>query len=253
MEQSKLPEFTAIIVDDEPLARQLLEEMLMEHPLIKIIGECTNGFEAVKAIATKKPDIVFLDISMPRLDGFEVLELLEKQPTVVFVTAHDEYALQAFDAHAIDYLLKPFSEERLASCIGKIMQGQKAFIPTAQSVVHKVHFETKGYLERIAVKDGENIHIIPAHAIDYVSAESDYINTYVGDKSFLKLQTLSSLEKSLDPSLFLRIHRSTLLQIDRIVRIVPYEKDKHRAILKDNTKLSISRRAYQHLKKSLNR
>lgn len=250
MSQSpKNERFTALIVDDEELARHVLREMLSEHPEIDIVGECVNGFEAVKAVAKHQPDVLFLDICMPKLDGFEVLDLLSEPPLVVFVTAFDEYAVRAFDAHAVDYLLKPFSEERLADCLAKIHVQRHTQRPSAQELqLATMAQEEEPFLQRLVIKEGRQIHILPVEKIDYIEAANDYVSIRVGEETYLKHQTLGSLEKALNPAKFVRIHRSHLLQLDRLARIEPLQKDRYVARLTDGSQLAISRTGYQKLK-----
>jgi two-component system LytT family response regulator len=240
----------AIIVDDEQLARQYLGELLAQRPEIQVVAECKNGFEAVKAVSEQEPDVVFLDIQMPKLDGFEVLELLDRPVLVVFVTAYDEYAVRAFDAHALDYLLKPFSKERLAEAIEKIQHnlGQ----PRLPGPELKEAARPKDvYQKRIVVKDGTSVVIIRDDDIDYIQAEDDYVAVHSKKRSWLKHQTMSSLEQALDPQRFVRIHRSVIVNVERIARIEPYTKDRHLAILKDDTRLPISRSGHKRIKSLL--
>lgn len=237
----------AIIVDDEQLARQYLREMLRAHPNVTVSAECKNGFEAVKAVAEHNPDLIFLDIQMPKLDGFEVLELIDRDDiAVVFATAYDQYALKAFDSHAVDYLLKPFSGERLAKAIEKVTQNRGRPLPDlADMKSPESKLET---LTRIVVKDGSRIEMIPVDDVDYVLAEDDYIDIHHNGKSILKHQTLTSLEQSLDGDKFVRIHRSSIVNIERVERIELLAKDKYIAILKDRTELRISRSGHKRLK-----
>jgi two-component system LytT family response regulator len=240
----------AIIVDDEKLARQYLREMLRDHPEIEVVAECHNGFEAVKVVSELSPDLLFLDIQMPKLDGFEVLELVDRPVAVVFVTAYDQYALKAFDAHALDYLLKPYSKERLAEAIDKVRRNLGGRIPPGHELKNAARPEDT-HQQRIVVKDGTSVVIVRDDQIDYIRAEDDYISIHSQGKSWLKHQTISSLEHSLDPSRFVRIHRSTILNVERIDRIEPYTKDRHLAILKDGTRLNISRSGHKRLKEVL--
>ncbi len=244
---SVLEAMRAIIVDDEKLARQYLRELLRKHPQIEVLAECKNGFEAVKAVADTQPDLLFLDIQMPKLNGFEVLELLEHPVAVVFVTAYDEYAVKAFDAHAVDYLLKPFSKERLAQAIEKVQRSRQS-PQHAGPELKEAARSADDYQKRIVVKDGTSVVIIRDDDIDYIQAEDDYISIHNKEKSWLKHQTLSSLESALDPERFVRIHRSVMVNVERIARIEPYTKDRHLAILKDNTRLPISRSGHQKIK-----
>jgi len=236
---------TVMIVDDEELARGLLREMLAEHPEIEIVAECANGFEAVKAAAERKPDLMFLDVQMPKLDGFEVLELIEPGVGVIFVTAYDAYALRAFDVHAVDYLLKPFSKERFeaALALAENRLGENSPPPAILAATARA----PGYLERIVVKDGARVHIIPVAKLDFAEAQDDYVCLSSSGKTYLKQQTIASLEESLDPRQFIRIHRSYIVNLDRVVKMEPYTKDSKMAVLSDGKQLPVSRAGYQRL------
>jgi two-component system LytT family response regulator len=215
----------AIIVDDEELSRAVLRELVTPHADIEIVSECANGFEAVKAVNELHPDLVFLDIQMPKLDGFEVLELIGADRVVVFVTAYDQYALRAFEVHAVDYLLKPFGADRFEAALARARQrlGQ-----------HR-----------------SDVHIIPISKLDYAEAQDDYVALASEGRKRLKQQTISSLEQSLDPARFLRIHRSYILNLDRLKKLEPYGKDTHVAILIDGTRLPVSRSGYSRLRSIL--
>jgi len=240
----------AIIVDDEKLARQYLVELLKQHPQVEVLAECKNGFEAVKAVADTLPDLMFLDIQMPKLNGFEVLELLEHPLAVVFVTAYDEYAVKAFDAHAVDYLLKPFSKERLAEAIEKVQRNlNQPRLPGPE--LKEAARAADNYQKRIVVRDGTSVVIIRDDDIDFIQAEDDYVSIHKRGKSWLKHQTLASLETALDPQRFVRIHRSVIVNVERIARIEPYTKDRYLAILKDDTRLPISRSGHKRIKSIL--
>ncbi len=240
----------AIIVDDEKLARQYLVELLKQHPQVEVLAECKNGFEAVKAVADTLPDLMFLDIQMPKLNGFEVLELLEHSLAVVFVTAYDEYAVKAFDAHAVDYLLKPFSKERLAEAIEKVQRNlNQPRLPGPE--LKEAARAADNYQKRIVVRDGTSVVIIRDDDIDFIQAEDDYVSIHKRGKSWLKHQTLASLETALDPQRFVRIHRSVIVNVERIARIEPYTKDRYLAILKDDTRLPISRSGHKRIKSIL--
>lgn len=246
-----------IIVDDEQPARQVLAEFLGDHP-VDIVAECENGFEAVKKVTELTPDLVFLDIQMPKLDGFEVLELLgEAAPAVVFVTAYDEYALRAFEVHAVDYLLKPFTEERLAAALARARSnmGQSAESPaespSAAELARDARPENEGPLDRILVRDGSRIHVVPCHRLDYIEAQDDYVILVAGDDKLKKPQRISQLEKQLDPQRFVRIHRSYILNIERLDRLELYAKDSRLGILRDGTRLPVSRAGYGRLRKLL--
>jgi len=230
------------IVDDEELARGLLREMLGAHPEMEIVAECANGFEAVKAIADAKPDLLFLDIQMPKLDGFEVLELIDPGPAVVFVTAYDQYAIRAFDAQAADYLLKPFSAERFERALerAKTRLGEGRREPAAARPPEQRP-------ERVVVKDGTRVHVIPLEKLDYVKAQDDYVALHSGGKTYLKQQAIAAVEAALDPARFVRIHRSAIVNLERVARIEPYGKESRVAILADGARLPVSRAGYARL------
>jgi two-component system LytT family response regulator len=237
----------AVIIDDEELARMLLREYLESSPDIEILAECSNGFEAVKAVAEHKPDLVFLDVQMPKLDGFEVLELIDGPIAVIFVTAYDQYAIRAFDAHAVDYLLKPFSLERFQAALERARRRLGEHGPPAAELAAAARPERE-YLERLVVKDGPRVHIIPVDRLDYAEAQDDYVSLHSQSKNYLKQQTISSLEAALDPRRFVRIHRSYLVNLERVARIEPYTKDSRLAVLTDGTQLAVSRAGYERLK-----
>jgi two-component system LytT family response regulator len=236
---------TVMIVDDEELARRLLREMLSEHSDIEIVAECANGFEAVKAAAEHKPDLMLLDVQMPKLDGFEVLELIGPGVGVIFVTAYDTYALRAFDVHAVDYLLKPFSKERFEAALALAENRLGENIPPPALLAATAR--APGYLERIVVRDGARVHIIPVARLDFAEAQDDYISLASNGKTYLKQQTIASLEESLDPRQFIRIHRSYIVNLDRVVKMEPYTKDSKVAVLSDGKQLPVSRSGYQRL------
>lgn len=240
-----------IIIDDEDLARGIVREYLEDHPDIEIVAECANGFEAVKSITELNPDLIFLDIQMPKISGFEMLELLADPPAVIFVTAYDQYALKAFEVHAVDYLLKPFGKERFDEALQRartdIGKDKKKDIKTFIEEAHTKQRPT----ERILVKDGPHIHVIQTDTIDYIEAKDDYISINVKGKSHLKQYRLSTLEHELDPSQFVRTHRSYIVNIDRISKIELYAKDSRIAILKDGTRVPISRANYEKIRELL--
>ena len=246
-----LPELRVVIVDDEELARAVVREHLAAYPDITVVAECANGFEAVKAVTELRPDLVFLDVQMPKLDGFEVLELIGREVAVVFVTAYDEYALRAFDVHAVDYLLKPFSEERLVEALAHARQhlGDRSMPPTGPLVAAaRPPGQPAG---RIVVRDGARVHVILVERLDYVQAQDDYVCLHSEGKGFLKEQTMAEVEATLDPARFVRIHRSYILNIERLTRVEPYGKDSRVAILADGTKLPVSRTGYARLNELL--
>jgi two-component system LytT family response regulator len=239
------PTLKAIIVDDEELARGFLRELLRDHPEVVVAAECANGFEAVKAIGEIGPDLVFLDVQMPKLDGFEVLEVIDPGPVVIFVTAYDQYAMRAFDAHAVDYLLKPFSPERFAVALerAKARLGERK-LPVEVTAAARAPGERP---QRIVVKDGPRIHVIPIEKLDYVEAQDDYVALHSGGKSYLKQQPIASVEEQLDPTRFVRIHRSAIVNLERLVRVEPYGKESRIAILTDGARLPVSRTGYARL------
>jgi two-component system LytT family response regulator len=235
-----------IIVDDEELARGVLREFLGAHADIEIVAECANGFDAVKAITELEPALVFLDIQMPKLNGFEVVELAGRKARYIFATAFDQYALKAFEVHAVDYLLKPFSQQRLNEALAHA-RASLGNPPALAALVTEASTRNKP-LERVLIRDGAKVHVIAAGKIDYIEAQDDYVQVSAGGKAYLKNQRLSELESQLDPEVFLRIHRSCIVNIEAISRIEPAGKDSHAAILKDGTRLPISRSGYQKVR-----
>jgi two-component system LytT family response regulator len=235
---------SVILVDDEEPARAILREYLAEFPQFTIVAECANGYEAVKAVAEHRPDLLFLDIQMPKLDGFEVLDLLERRPHVVFVTAYDEYAIRAFEVHAIDYLLKPYSMARFAEVVAHaeamVRGGAPASINTAAAV--------KKPLQRIAFRDGGTIEVVPVQRIDYIEAQDDYVHVYTRGQRHAKQQTLGELESMLDPARFIRVHRSYIVNLESLAKVEPYAKDSRVAVLRDGTKVPVSRAGYERLR-----
>jgi two-component system, LytTR family, response regulator len=240
-----------VIVDDEPLARAVLREYAAAEPDLEIVADCANGFEAVKAVADLKPDLVLLDVQMPKLDGFEVLELLGRDQPVIFITAYDQYALKAFEVHAVDYLLKPFSEERFREAIARGRDRVRAKAATPVEDVVRDAKPRSGPAERVLIRDGANVHVLPVDKIDYVEAQDDYVAFKSEGKQYLKDQTLAAVEGTLDPSRFVRIHRSFVLNIDRIAKVELYAKDSRMAILRDGTRLPVSRAGYARLSQLL--
>ena len=240
-----------IIVDDEEPARRLLRELLAGLPEIRVVAECCNGFEAVKAVSEHQPDILLLDIQMPKLDGFEVVELLDPALPVIFVTAYDEHALRAFEVHAVDYLLKPFSVERLTSALerARTRKGRNPEIPLeAIATAARPH---TSHLQRIMVREGAQVHVIAIDNVDFIEARDDAVVIHVGPKEHLKPQRLAALADRLDPDRFIRVHRSFVANIDRIARIELYAKDSRIAILADGIQIPVSRSGYARLRELL--
>ncbi|HWY27313.1 MAG TPA: LytTR family DNA-binding domain-containing protein [Candidatus Angelobacter sp.] len=259
-----------VIVDDEALARQVLREFLGLHPEIEVVAECANGFEAVKAVTELKPDLLFLDIQMPKLDGFEVLELIDHDMAIVFVTAFDNYAIKAFEVHAVDYLLKPYGADRFEAALGraKLRMGDKSrggivapessgnsetSVPPPLADLAAAARPPAQYIQRVPVRDGTRVFIIPVDKLDYAEAQDDYVSLCAEGKKHLKQQTISSLEAALDPSRFMRIHRSFIVNLERVARVEPYAKDSHVAVLLNGTQLPVSRAGYARLRAFLDR
>jgi two-component system LytT family response regulator len=241
----------AVIVDDEELARQVIREMLDPHPEIEVVAECANGFDAVRTVAEIKPHLIFLDIQMPKLDGFEVLELIGNDFAVIFATAYDEHALRAFEVHAVDYLLKPFRAERFDEALQRAKERIGTKMSTSPEELSAATRAAGQFAERIVVKDGTRVQIIPVAKLDYAEAQDDYIALASQGKKYLKQQTVSSLEASLDPKSFVRIHRSYLVNLERVARLEPYGKDTHVVILSDGARLPVSRAGHARLKELL--
>jgi two-component system LytT family response regulator len=241
-----------IIVDDELLARAVLREYLQAYADVEIVGECANGFEAVKAIAELVPDLVFLDIQMPKLDGFEVVELAGAKAQYIFVTAYDQFALRAFEVHALDYLLKPFTRERLQQALAHARErlGTPQAGAAALEAVAAAGEAAQGRapLERILIRDGARVQVIPAASIDYIEAQDDYVQVVAAGRAWLKSQRLSELEEQLDPGAFLRVHRSYIVSLAAIERIDPSGKDGHCAVLRGGARIPVSRSGYQKLR-----
>ncbi len=232
-----------IIIDDEPLARGIVKEYLKSYSQVQIMAECGDGFDGVKAIAQHQPDLIFLDIQMPKINGFEMLELIDNPPTVIFTTAFDEYAMKAFEAHAIDYLLKPFGKERFDKAMSKRLW-QKNDIPSA--LIDDVSSPESS--NRVVVKKGQNIVVLPVQRIFYIEAFDDYVKIHTAEGFYLKKKTMSYFEKTLDPSQFVRVHRSFLLNLQELTRIEPMEKDNHVVLLKNGMRIPLSQSGYAKLK-----
>ena len=238
-----------IIIDDEPLARSIVIEYIQHFPDLIVSQVCSNGFEGIKAIQQYKPDLIILDIQMPKINGFEMLELIENPPAVIFATAFDEYAIKAFEAHAIDYLLKPFNQDRFEKAIKKWREKKNNSSADKQTkqLLDDVSL-TAPQSERIVIKDGSKIKIIPIQDVHYLEAADDFVKVFTKEGYFLKNKTMSHFEQVLDPSQFVRSHRSYIVNLQQITRIDPYEKDNHIAILRSGAKVPVSRSGYPKLK-----
>ncbi|HMI65104.1 MAG TPA: response regulator [Cyclobacteriaceae bacterium] len=238
-----------ILIDDEPLARTILKEYLKAYPDIHLVQECNDGFEGVKAIAQYQPDLIFLDIQMPKINGFEMLELIDNPPAVIFTTAFDDYAIKAFEAHAVDYLLKPFSKDRFDKAVQKWL-AQKSSSKNMQALLETTAQRPEEQ-HRIVVKKGANIVIIPVHKVHYLEAYDDYVKIHTAEGFYLKKKTMSHFEQSLNPLQFVRVHRSYLIHLQELTRIEPLEKDGHVALLKSGTRIPLSQSGYGKLKEML--
>ena len=241
----------ALIVDDEDLARKLLREMLASHPEIEVAGECGNGMDAVKAAAEHKPDLLFLDVQMPKLTGYDVLELIGRENmAVIFVTAYDQYAMKAFEVHAVDYLLKPYSRERFEAALERA-KSQKPTKSVDAGELAAAARPAGQYAERIVVKDGTKVTLIPVAKLDYAEATDDYVTLVTEGRKHLKQQTISGLQLTLDPARFVRIHRSYVVNLERVARIEPYGRDSKIAVLTNGVRLPVSRAGYGRLQELL--
>jgi two-component system, LytTR family, response regulator len=241
-----------ILIDDEPLARSIVREYLQSYSDIEIVDECNDGFEGVKAIARHQPDLIFLDIQMPKINGFEMLELVENTPGVIFTTAFDEFAIKAFEAHATDYLLKPFSQERFDKAIQKWLshRNQPNQKETSKNLIEQ-GIKQPEERTRVVIKEGANIRIIPIQEILYIEAYDDYVKIFTTKEMFLKKKTMSFYENALDTSQFVRVHRSYIIQLQQLTRVEPLEKDTHVALLKNGARIPLSKTGYVKLKSVL--
>jgi len=242
----------AIIIDDEELARTLIRNYLKEIPGIQIIGECENGFEGIKAISDMKPDLIFLDIQMPKLNGFEMLELVDDPPEIIFITAHNEFAIRAFELNAVDYLLKPYSRDRLVSAVRKAVEKVRTGNRQTGKVKELINQPLSEKLERIVVKSGTKIKVIPVDKISYIEAQDDYVMIYSDEGKHLKQGTMKFYEDNLDGSKFLRVHRSYIVRIDHVTQLEPYSKDTYMLKLKSGVNLKVSRNGLKSLKDKFN-
>jgi two-component system, LytTR family, response regulator len=243
---------TAIIIDDEEPAREIIKHYLKDFPDIQVLGDFPDGFSGLKAIQDLKPDIVFLDIQMPKLTGFEMLELIENPPRIIFSTAYDQYAIKAFEMAAVDYLLKPYSAERFGQAINKVQQqllSRKPDHPEKTLVENLAERDEK--LQRIAVKTRHKIEVIPVTDITHIEAEDDYVTIHAGKEKYLKEKTMKYMEAHLDPTQFVRIHRSYIVNVNHIARLELYQKETYHVLLKDGTSIRASTTGYKELKQLL--
>ena len=245
----KAPEVSrrVLIADDEAPARVVLREMIASRPHLELVGEAADGLEAVELAQARNPDLVFLDVQMPRLDGFEVLELLDRSIGVVFTTAYDQYALRAFEVNAVDYLLKPFTEARFAQALERAEQRLGAQRAVSASALAAAARPSGSFAARLVIKDGNRVELLPVAELDYARAQGDYVELVSGARSWLKEHTLQDLEAALDPARFVRLHRSYIIQGDRLVRIEPTSKDSRVAVLTTGARIPISETGLERL------
>lgn len=236
-----------VIIDDEPLARLIVREYLQQYPEVDVLQECNDGFEGVKAIMQHQPELIFLDIQMPKINGFEMLELIEAPPAVIFTTAFDEFAMKAFDNNAIDYLLKPFSKDRFDKAFEKWLSKRNTTSDINEQLTENRQ-RTADENSRVVVKTHNQIRIIPVHDIIYLEAYDDYVKMHTTQGMFLKKRTMSSFEQSLSENDFVRVHRSYMIKLDQLTRIEQPEKDVHVALLKNGAKVPLSKTGYSRLK-----
>jgi two-component system, LytTR family, response regulator len=243
-----LKSLRALIIDDEPPARRKLALLMRDEADIEIIGQCSNGLEAITAIEEKHPDVIFLDIQMPGLNGFEMLEALgtDNLPFVVFVTAYDEFAVKAFEVHALDYLLKPFDRSRLQDCLARVRKAQRSNSSNLHELLEQ--FRPKEYLSRFVVKARGRVLLLKTDDVDSLEASGNYVELRCGKQTYLVRDTLNDVERRLDPQQFARVHRSTIVNLDRVQELQPWSHGDFVVILKDGTKLRLSRRYRQNLK-----
>ncbi len=246
--------YKALIIEDEQPARELLKVFLREYPQVELLAECSDGFEGARAIAREKPDLVFLDIQMPRISGFEMLELIEEEklPLVIFTTAYDQYALKAFEFNALDYLLKPIAAERFGLAMNKALQTLEAGSRNSDNLSKALQsgLDSRQYLERIVLRSGEGVQVIAEEDICCIEAQDDYVLISTATEEFLKKKTLKFYEEKLDPAFFVRVHRSFLVRLSAIQKVEPYSKDAYLAILKNGRKISVSKAGYAALRRS---
>jgi two-component system LytT family response regulator len=244
---------TAIIIDDEELARKVIIRYLVKHPEIKLIEECDNGFSGLKAINELKPDIVFLDIQMPKINGFEMLEILDEKPLIIFSTAYDDFAIRAFEHSAVDYLLKPYSQKRFSEAIGKATNKIRQGV-TGQDEIQDLRGKlevTQEYLRRVVIKSGSKVIVLPVDEIHYLEAADDYVEVHTAREKYLKQKTMNYFEQHLDPNLFIRVHRSIIVSIPQISKLEPYSKDSFVLLLKNGKEVNVSKSGYKNLKERL--
>lgn len=239
-----------ILIDDEPLSRELTRSYLKSFQQIEVVAECNDGFEGIKLIQQHKPDLIFLDIQMPKINGFEMLELIDQPPAVIFATAFDEFAIRAFEANATDYLLKPFSQDRLNKAVQKFLEKTGATPQNTQKVLETMA-QVPPQQSRIVVKTGAKVKIIPLHEVQYLEADDDFVKVITAEGQFLKNKTMQFYEQTLDPVQFVRVHRSFIVHINQVTKIEPYQKETHLAILRNGKQIPVSKTGYVKLREIL--
>lgn len=241
-----------VIIEDEELGRELIRNYLKDQENIEILKECENGFDGIKAIQEMKPDLIFLDIQMPKLNGFEMLEILDEKPEIVFTTAYNQYAIQAFELNAVDYLLKPFSKERLLDALEKAIHRINTNQNQTGTINKLIQQPLDEILERVVVKSNNKIRVIPVDKIRYLEAQDDYVMIYTFESKHLKQATMKYFEEHLNPNDFMRVHRSYIIRLDQVIQLEPYGKDSYVAKLKDGPTVKISKSGFKNLKDKLN-
>jgi two-component system, LytTR family, response regulator len=237
-----------ILIDDEPLSREIIKVYLKHFPDMEVVEECDDGFQGVKAIQQHQPDLIFLDIQMPKINGFEMLELVDIKPSVIFITAYDSYAIKAFEANAVDYLLKPVAEDRFRASVLKWKNKLNLVKPEPMDTVLNTMATAGPQQARVVVKTGSKVKIIPVHEIIYIEADDDFVKIHTAEGAFLKNKTMSFYEQLLDTALFVRVHRSYIVHINQITKIEPYQKETHLAILRDGKQIPVSKTGHAKLK-----
>lgn len=251
--QTPVNSVKAIIIDDEEPARILIRSYLEAFPGISVVAECENGFEGLKSIQAEKPQLVFLDIQMPKISGFELLELLDEFPQVIFSTAYDEYAIRAFEFSAVDYLLKPYSRDRFNQAVAKALEriGREEGTPSGLAGMLAGSMPQGRYIDRIVVKTGQKIKVIPADQIEFLESEDDYVMVYTPEGRYLKQLTMNYFEDHLDPADFIRVHRSHIVRLSRIVQLEPYDKDTKVLVMQSGKKIHASKAGMKRLRETL--
>lgn len=241
-----MPRFKALIVDDERLSRQRIRRLLAFEPECELIGECANGAEAVRVLESERPDIVFLDVQMPEMDGFEVLRAIEQtQPLIIFTSAYDEYALRAFEVQAFDYLLKPFDRRRFRESIqrARTRLEERSIVPERRPAMKTV--------DRVAVRNNGRVVFLKVSDIDWIEASDNYVCLHAGKDTHVVRETMSELERRLDPALFIRVHRSAIVNLDRVKELQPWFRGDYRVVLNDGTELTLTKTHREKLESQL--